>query len=95
MSEKILSQSGRELSPFSVKTRRIKKQIRAVDEWLLKEAVKEADSMGDDHNLTMFKGINTEVKHDDGGFLTIAERDMLNLYLFGHEDGIEIRWSKP
>ena len=73
------STTGRALTPFPyvdcTTDRRCSNTIKRVDEWLRSNAIAEAISRNDD-----FAGLQFEcaTKH-----LTVADRDGMNLYLFG------------
>lgn len=77
----LLSQSGRILHPPVLRpitsSRTADNALRKIDEWLMAEAL--AEAQGNDYITTQLRGIN--VRH-----VSPADRDMLNLVLFG--DGL-------
>lgn len=77
--EKIPTRCGR-IIKFPITKGNAKQKIDQVNQWLIREAIKEAIWRGDQFNL---------LQHADliGRTLHIADLDSLNLYLFGHEDG--------
>ena len=71
--------SGRIIEPPKQKSvKRVKINLQIVDEWLVQEAIAEAQANEDDWNLFQFTRIDSKK-------MTVAERDALNLYLFGEE----------
>lgn len=74
---------------------RIGQRLAQVDAWLLQESVAEAIARDDDYNLTRFRGITPSApttrrrsrKRSSVRWLTAAERDDLNVYLFGDAAG--------
>lgn len=68
-----------------VKSERSAKQaVRVVDDLLVRRAIEKAQASGDDYNLTRFQGIKPTGKSK---FLTPAERNDLNMYIFGDTEG--------
>lgn len=80
---KMRSLSGRVFDPPSQRSTQtnqgVKKNVLAVDTWLVEQGREEARAKGDQWNLDQFDRI-------DPAKITPAERDGLNLYLFGQED---------
>jgi hypothetical protein len=69
--------AGRSIDPpKQKKCKRVKTNLHIVDNWLLQEAIQEALHNEDDFNLCQFSRIDFKK-------MTVAERDGLNLYLFG------------
>jgi hypothetical protein len=79
MKSHLTTVTGREISLPEQKAGKILKNLKIVDKWLVDQACLEAESRADDWNLSMFKNLNSDR-------LTPAERDGLNLYLFGQEE---------
>lgn len=69
--------------PNTKKYKNPKKKIETVDRWLLREALAEADALGDDYNSNIFSKMVF-------GRLSPADRDLLNFYLFGVEDAFDL-----
>ena len=57
----------------------IKNDLKKIDDWLLQEALIEADCFYDQYAHTIFCGMNPKR-------LSPADRTMLNEYLFGQEE---------
>ena len=60
------------------------KAVRVIDDLLLRRAKEKAQAENDDHNLTIISGIKPTGKSK---FLTTADRNYLNMYLFGDTEG--------
>lgn len=88
----IVTLSGRTLTPPVQKSKRVNLNISTVDKWLVDEAIAEAKARGDEFNLDGFGRL-------DAKKLTRADRDGLNLYLFGVEEiplsGFRPEGAKP
>lgn len=80
---KIKTVSGREIPappPIRLDTdRKASSDVKKVDSWLLDQALQEAEDRNDDFNKTQFQGLDPKK-------LSPADKDILNQYLFGHED---------
>lgn len=84
----MVSKSGRKLPPYPDKAitseRMAKSQLRAADQWIIEQAIAEAESIGDDFNATGFRSeldANGKLKQS----LPPASRDAAFLYTFGRE----------
>ena len=66
--------------PQVTSDRTAKKAIQVTDDLLVRRAIEKAQAQNDDFNLTQFQNINPKK-------LTPAERDNLNVYLFGDTEG--------
>lgn len=58
--------------------RRLKKSVKAYQEWLRQQAIDEAQSRGDGMTQRLFTSA-------EAGHLTVADQDMMNQYVFGEE----------
>ena len=83
MDGKIVTLSGRvidlPIQRITKSNQGIVRNLRSVDSWLVKQAKKEAGFRNDSFNGGQFEGM--EPKN-----ITPAERDVLNVYLFGQEE---------
>lgn len=81
----LLSQTGRILQPPRLRpmtsSRTVNNAIRKVDEWLLAEAMREAE--GDGYITTLLGCINLRN-------VSPADRDTLNLVVFGDVRGVRL-----
>lgn len=78
--------SGRETTPYPKQ-----KQERYASQWLIDNAVAEAEARGDKFNAGPFK--NT--KPSKAGTLTTADRDSMLMYLFGEQPAVQPSVLKP
>ncbi len=81
--EVVTTATGRQTTPFpSFKAldtnRKITSATKNADNWLIDNAIAEAESRGDDFNLTQFKAINRKN-------IAPSDRDSAEMYLFGEE----------
>lgn len=63
--------------------RKAKNDLNALRSWLLAQAIAEAESRGDDYNLLW-------MRREDSRRLPQASIELLNLYLFGSERGVDV-----
>ncbi len=90
--DKVRSVSARKLSPFPVSSGMDLEQRRAASrKWLVREAVEEGRERGDIQVVSDIFACETGVVD---GSLTDRQVRMLNLYLFGNEEGINIALIK-
>jgi hypothetical protein len=72
--------SGRFCTPFPKANcgteRKAVNAVKKIGEWLRDNAIQEARSRGDDHNLRIIDGIRS-------GKASQADRDFMHMYLFG------------
>lgn len=87
----ITTLAGRVLAPPVQKAtttdRGVKANVLAVDRWLVDEAKNEAAHKNDDFNATWINGL-------DPKRLSQGDRDSLNQYLFGTEEGVQFAAPK-
>lgn len=78
--EVVTSRHGRSLTPFpAVKgqsSRSLRNALAAIDIWLITNAIADAEAARDEFVATQFRHINPK-------FVSPADRDALNMYLFG------------
>lgn len=74
----ISSIQGIELLPFPKKAS-TNSTMKNIDKWLLANAIKVSSDIGDEYNNHRYKNIKLNTKQK----ITIAERNDINVYLFG------------
>lgn len=80
--------SGRETTPYPKTSKRMHKgDVAKENQWLIENAVAEAESRGDDFNLTQFKG-------EDAKNLPPASISALNAYLFESQPDVQKKLLK-
>jgi len=86
----ILSKSGRKMpcpkNKFRVRldsNRKCINDIKEINQWLIDQTIAECKSNNDDYNLCLFKDEN--VKNLPDGSIAL-----MNLYLFGDADGVNL-----
>lgn len=78
--------SGRVTTPYPKQ-----KSERYASQWLIDNAVEEAESRGDDFNALIFR--STSMLR--GGILTDADRESMLMYLFGEQPQVVPSILKP
>jgi proteasome lid subunit RPN8/RPN11 len=91
--EVVLTATGRKTTPFPKinlgTNRKAGNSVKAVDKWLIDNAIAEAEARGDDFNLTQFKGVNPAKPSQ-------ADKDSAEMYLFGDQQPPVLKpFTKP
>ena len=90
--EVVLTASGREATPFPKldfdSKGKSTNTIKRVDTWLIDNAVKEAESRGDEFNLLQFKNVNLKN-------VSQSDKDSAEEYLFGEQPDVPRPFTKP